>query len=336
MDARSLLQTLLNLSEQAAYIARLVREDKELFKLLIASKDARITGEPDFKTLADVLIQVAVQNGISQKYPEEQILVAGEEDSLFPTENGDVKLLLNSDPGETRRQLSMILPKNLPVVDTLTNAVHTSMEVHNDTIRQLEGIALPEDISIWIDPIDSTNSYIKGGDGLESVTVLIGVHSAGSPIMGCVTYPFSKTQSWGFVKGSDRYTNVPRSKVCSPIETVLMSNAQNKSEHTKLFGLLEGQGYRCEYPKGAGHKLHIVISGEAQLYLVTNRGTYPWDTCGPHAIIKALGGDIVTLAPPHKPLPYGTSPAGNVPFIAYTDVRSLQRFLAVLKEAQII
>ena len=29
---------------------------------------------------------------------------------------------------------------------------------------------------------------------------------------------------------------MPRSKVCSPIETVLMSNAQNKSEHTKLFG----------------------------------------------------------------------------------------------------
>lgn len=48
-------------------LRRLVREDKELFKLLIASKDARITGEPDFKTLADVLIQVAVQNGISQK-----------------------------------------------------------------------------------------------------------------------------------------------------------------------------------------------------------------------------------------------------------------------------
>jgi len=336
MDARSLLQTLLNLSEQAAYIARLVREDKALFKLLIASKDVRINGEPDFKTLADVLIQVTVQTGISQKFPAEQILVAGEEDSLFPTERGDVKLAPTSDPKETRRQLSLILPDSGAVVDTLTNAVHTSMEVHDDTIRQLEGISLPEEISIWIDPIDSTNSYIKGGEGLESVTVLIGVHSAGSPIMGCVAYPFSKTQSWGFVKGNDRYTNVPRSK-CSPmIETVLMSNAQKKSEHAQLYALLEGQGYRCEYPKGAGHKLHIVISGEANLYLVTNRGTYPWDTCGPHAILKALGGDVVTLAPPHNPIPYGTSAAGNVPFVAYTDPRSLERFLGVLKEAKII
>ena len=33
-------------------------------------------------------------------------------------------------------------------------------------------------------PPDSTKSYIKGGDSLESVTVLVGVHHAGVPIVG--------------------------------------------------------------------------------------------------------------------------------------------------------
>lgn len=37
--------------------------------------------------------------------------------------------------------------------------------------------------------------------------------------------------------------------------------------------------------------------------------TYCWDTCGPHAILRALGGDIISAAS-GLPITYATSKAG--------------------------
>ena len=46
---------------------RFIRSDDDLFELLIASKDQRMNGEPDFKTLADVLIQSVFRHGVKSK-----------------------------------------------------------------------------------------------------------------------------------------------------------------------------------------------------------------------------------------------------------------------------
>ena len=59
------------------------------------------------------------------------------------------------------------------------------------------------DLAVWIDPIDATSQYIKGGQGLEEdgvptkglpvVTVLLGafLKSSGRPVLGVVNQPFT-------------------------------------------------------------------------------------------------------------------------------------------------
>ena len=66
----------------------------------------------------------------------------------------------------------------------------------------LEGSDLSE-LAVWIDPIDATSQYIKGGQGLEEegvptkglpvVTVLLGafLKSSGQPVLGVVNQPFA-------------------------------------------------------------------------------------------------------------------------------------------------
>ena len=66
----------------------------------------------------------------------------------------------------------------------------------------LEGCDL-SDLAVWIDPIDATSQYIKGGQGLEEegvptkglpvVTVLLGafLKSSGQPVLGVVNQPFA-------------------------------------------------------------------------------------------------------------------------------------------------
>ena len=66
----------------------------------------------------------------------------------------------------------------------------------------LEGCDI-SDLAVWIDPIDATSQYIKGGQGLEEegvptkglpvVTVLLGafLKSSGQPVLGVVNQPFA-------------------------------------------------------------------------------------------------------------------------------------------------
>ena len=43
---------------------------------------------------------------------------------------------------------------------------------------------------------------------------------------------------------------------------------------------------------GAGYKLLCLCDDLAHAYLLTKPTTYRWDTCAPHAILKAKGGNV--------------------------------------------
>ena len=329
MEAKQLIQCLLDLSEQSANLARLIREDKDLFQLLIASKDQRANGEPDFKTLADVLIQSTFKYGVKRQFPGHNITVMGEEDGTFPLKSGEhVELEITEDPENTARLLSKVL-KSPGVVEKLCSAIHRTVSVHDGSLEQIApGQLLPEDLSVWIDPIDSTKSYISGDAKLESVTVLVGVHHAGLPILGVVTYPFTREQIWGLAHNGYKLSNVPVPNVTGPIKTVVLS----RWETDKMVDKLRSSGFQTEAPTGAGFKLGTVIKGEASFYLVTASTTFQWDTCGPHAILRALGGDIELFGKPGTPLRYTHSTDPNVGFIAYLDSGALARLRQSLKD----
>ena len=44
---------------------------------------------------------------------------------------------------------------------------------------------------------------------------------------------------------------------------------------------------------GAGHKVLMVALGLADCYVNTGPSTFKWDTCAPHALLMADGGNIV-------------------------------------------
>lgn len=64
-----LIKTLLSFSEQAGEIARAVRQEPQLFSLLVEEKGEEEKNQRfthDFKTLADVLIQEALRHCVAQ------------------------------------------------------------------------------------------------------------------------------------------------------------------------------------------------------------------------------------------------------------------------------
>lgn len=67
------------------------------------------------------------------------------------------------------------------------------------------------------------------------------------------------------------------------------------SEDPNLKCRLRSAGYMVAEASGAGYKQLCVARGDADLYILTKGSTFRWDTCGPHAILRALGGGIVSF-----------------------------------------
>lgn len=156
---------------------------------------------------------------------------------------------------------------------------------------------------------DSTAEYITGKDivernnihlnGLKCVTVLIGVYdlTTGQPIMGIINQPFDEVKEdswtgccyWGFVtdnisKHSHLMDNPRSYRVC-------LSSSEDPTVKNKL----RKNGYQLVEAAGAGYKILNVIAGLADAYVLTKNSTFKWDTCGPQAILKSMGGDIFVL-----------------------------------------
>ena len=49
------------------------------------------------------------------------------------------------------------------------------------------------------------------------------------------------------------------------------------------------------YASGAGYKILCVIQGLADAYVLSEGSTFKWDSCAPHALLRALGGGVVDL-----------------------------------------
>jgi inositol polyphosphate 1-phosphatase len=66
------------------------------------------------------------------------------------------------------------------------------------------------------------------------------------------------------------------------------------SEKLDLKSQLHLAGYTIAEVAGAGYKQLCVARGDADIYVLSKGTTFRWDTCGPHAILRALGGGIVS------------------------------------------
>ncbi|XP_069682433.1 inositol polyphosphate 1-phosphatase isoform X2 [Periplaneta americana] len=371
------LESLLRTSEKAANIARVIRQDEHLFKLLVQEKKGSEKNPrfvQDFKTLADVLIQETIKHDIGKQFPAISGHILGEESNTFSNTLGDtITVEVQASQAATAALLSTVLCGDIQAANVLAAEVHKDISVEElDLEDSLPLLDLPlEQYGMWIDPIDSTAEYISGeelkssqGDiyqsGLQCVTVLIGVFDriSGQPILGVVNQPFhiQHDSKWtGKCQWGVSFRDISKfsSSLHKPLEhgkekVVVLSG----SEGSSLKSQLHAAGYMVAEAAGAGYKQLCVARGDADMYVLSKGSTFRWDTCGPHAILRALGGGIVSyqkvlkedgelekseLSYSDNVVTEGLSPltlhCNQEGLIAYKDRNMLIELLHVLKES---
>ncbi|KAL1491239.1 hypothetical protein ABEB36_011864 [Hypothenemus hampei] len=334
-----LLEILIVSSEKAANIARVLRQNEQLFPNLVEEKSLREANprfSQDFKTLADVLIQEVIKNDVGSKFPSLKGHIKGEENNRLFSEKlqKEIEVEIKETPRETAHLLEELLEAD--IATSLAEEVHKEIKLQEvDTVEPSYALLkIPfENLIIWIDPIDGTNEYVKGTiekpqgnfhvKGLKCVTVLIGAYDTrtGEPVIGVVNRPFfQKTKdqgcqcNWGVCVEQLRLSSI---ESCQWNGTGTICVGGSESDRVKA--LLEQEGFNLISSRGAGYKLLTVVLGLADAYVLSEGTTYHWDTCGPHAILKALNGNIVDFHH-FQPINYGLSTYCNANgIVAYRD-----------------
>ncbi|RVE72721.1 hypothetical protein OJAV_G00040930 [Oryzias javanicus] len=319
-----LLGLLLRVAEKAANVARVCRQEAPLFQLLVQEKtgaDKNKKFVQDFKTLADVVIQEMIRHDVGAQFPEIAAFIKGEESNKFENGLGEsVTVTVCSTEEETATLLATVLDGDHTAASLLAKAIHQ----HPDTIESsIDGPTVPlnpSELGIWIDPIDATSQYIEGREevleenhlspsGLHCALVLIGVYvrSSGEPVMGVINQPFHHKDSAGGGWRGKHYWGVSYGNihVCSesppkgPAEaerglSVVLSSSEKQVVKEALTSLCGPD--RLMYASGAGYKILCVIQGLADAYVLSEGSTFKWDSCAPHALLRAVGGGVVDLS----------------------------------------
>ncbi|XP_037303794.2 inositol polyphosphate 1-phosphatase [Pungitius pungitius] len=317
-----LLRLLLRVAEKAADVARVCRQEAPLFQLLVQEKtgdDKNKKFVQDFKTLADVVIQEMIRHDIGVQFPEMEGFIHGEESNKFENGLGEsVAVTVCGTQQETAALLATVLDGNHTAASLLARAIHqdpATIDAHTDSLT----VPLsPSELGIWIDPIDATSQYIEGREevleegrlapsGLHCALVLIGVYvrSTGEPVMGVINQPFNHKDPagggwrgkhfWGVSCGSINVCSVSRPEAApGPGLSVVLSSSEKPVVKEALSSLCGPD--KLMYASGAGYKILCVIQGLADAYVLSEGSTFKWDSCAPHALLRALGGGVVDLA----------------------------------------
>ncbi|XP_030822847.1 inositol polyphosphate 1-phosphatase [Camarhynchus parvulus] len=315
-----LLPALVAVSQKAAEVARRCRAEEPLFRLLVAEKsgpERSARFERDFKTLADVLIQELIKHDLGTQFPELRGHIHGEESSEFRDAHGGmVTVRVGATPEDTVALLVAVLgPEHTRAAELLAEAVHQEVTLGDTELDGIDPGLSPGELGIWIDPIDSTNEFIGGREdvaavdgvapgGLRSALVLVGAFDrrSGVPVLGVINEPFFQRDPqshrwqgryhWGVAHGATRLCSlsppVPRAR-----PRVVLSRAESAAVRGALASLGGGPPL---FAAGAGYKLLCVALGLADAFVLSQATTFAWDSCAPHAVLRALGGGVVALA----------------------------------------
>ncbi|XP_022183908.2 inositol polyphosphate 1-phosphatase isoform X2 [Nilaparvata lugens] len=353
-----LLKSMLLVSEKAARIARSIRHDNHLLSLLVEEKTGCKKNprfNKDFKTITDVLVQEVVKFDLSQKFPALTGHIYGEENNEIGLKTGEKVYLKIDTSKENTFNLLETLCDSI-AAQLLADIVHKEVlleELPGNVFLPELSVDLPlEEMAIWIDPIDSTGEYInprteKDGDvftaGLHCVTVLIGAFSreSGVPVIGVINQPFhTAPDSTEWIGDVIWGLNFGETSICSLQErTASKVVIISASESDDIKKRLLDSGFRLIEAAGAGYKLLSVIQGQVNAYVISKSTTFFWDTCGCDAILRSLGGGIVSYQKAlsgnlNNFLSYSniSDPCNHGGLIAYTNPKILDEIVDALKK----
>uniref|UniRef100_A0A8D2J1M3 Uncharacterized protein n=1 Tax=Varanus komodoensis TaxID=61221 RepID=A0A8D2J1M3_VARKO len=97
---------------------------------------------------------------------------------------------------------------------------------------------------------------------------------------------------WGISYRGTHLSSLSRPQLQASPRVVLSTN--EKVGLQKALAPLCGE--QLCFASGAGYKMLCVALGLADAYVLSEGSTFKWDSCGPHAILQALGGGIVDLS----------------------------------------
>lgn len=155
----------------------------------------------------------------------------------------------------------------------------------------------PQEVVVWVDPVDGTKEYTQGF--LDHVTVLIGISVKGKAVAGVIHQPYYNYKAgpnakmgrtiWGGLGmgtfGVDFKENPKR------VITTTRSHGTKEVQDT-IDAMKPDEVLRVG---GAGHKVLLLLEGRATAYVFASPGCKKWDTCAPEALLHAVGGRLTDV-----------------------------------------
>lgn len=165
-----------------------------------------------------------------------------------------------------------------------------------------------------VDPLDGTQEFIsRNGE----FTVNIALIENGQPVLGVVFAPALNRLFAGLVgEGAFIDDNSGRHAIgCrqAPADGLTVVSSRSHGDAAALNTLLTGRKVAASLKAGSSLKLCLIAAGEADMYPRLGR-TMEWDIAAGHAVLRAAGGCVKTLA--GDELRYGKDGLDNPHFIA--------------------
>ncbi|KAL2718440.1 hypothetical protein V1478_012316 [Vespula squamosa] len=219
-------------------------------------------GKNDLQTEADRCAQKCIITSLSRLFPN--ITIIGEEESSYCE-----------------------IPSDWIVTEADQDILKLKLPVHLENID-------PKDVCVWVDPLDGTSEYTQGL--VEHVTVLVGVAIGERAIGGVIHQPYYKDNEkgtlgrtlWG-INGVGYGGFVPASPPDGKRFITTTRSHSDKNVKAAIDALSPDKVIRVG---GAGHKVILLLEGEAHAYVFASQGCKKWDTCAPEAVLHAIGGTL--------------------------------------------
>lgn len=168
-----------------------------------------------------------------------------------------------------------------------------------------------------VDPLDGTRSYIRG---TGEYTVNIALIRGDMPVMGVIACPLDEACYAAVVgEGIWRKREEEDWQPLNPVHSNKKKRAilSSATLSARMQEWLDAHGVRELNHMSSARKFCVLAEGGAQLYPRFGT-TMEWDTAAGHALLREVGGDIVTME--GEPLRYGKPNFTNGGFVAYSQL----------------
>lgn len=225
------------------------------------------TGADDLQTQADRSAQDCILASLFTQYPE--LKVVGEEGEL---------------------DMSSV-DKDMVVRDVDQSALKLPCPA------EWQGAGMG-DLTVWVDPLDGTKEYTQGL--LDHVTVLIGIAVGSKAVAGVIHQPYYNYKTEGATVGRTFYGLVGAgvhglTRVLPPADQRIVTTTRSHGTGLVQDALDILKPDQVLKVGGAGHKVLLLMEGQASAYVFPSPGCKKWDTCAPEAILHAMGGKLTDI-----------------------------------------